>query len=59
MRNAQKAALMAMFAAMEDRGDEAERELEDAKAREAKPRLDRLIQVDLSAIAQAKAKMPA
>jgi hypothetical protein len=58
MRFAQKAALMAMFAAMEEPGDEDEREIQDAEAREDRDD-PRLIQVDLAALAQARAKTPA
>jgi hypothetical protein len=59
MRQAQKAALMAMFAALEESGDENEREIGAAAAREEKEGEGRLIQVDLVALAQARLKMPA
>jgi hypothetical protein len=55
MRNPQMAARNARFAAMEDHGAEAERELEEAAAREA-DEASRLIQVDLAALAVARAK---
>jgi hypothetical protein len=58
MRMAQKTALMAMFAAMEEPGDEDEREIQDAEAREERDD-PRLIQVDLAALAKARTKIPA
>ncbi len=58
MRNAQRAALMAIFAALEENGEDDERR-ETRPFEPVEAKAERLIQVDLAALSQARSKTSA